>query len=734
MATIDNYKIVMDVQGQQAVDRLGKSLGGLGSIIAGIGFGAFVAGAIQAADAMGDVADATGIAVGQVGALADSLKMAGGDVKDVGKLLTTFYVNIEQAASGSEKAQDALGKVGIKLNDLTTLSSGQLLTQAIKQLAEMDAGANRTAAGIDIFGKAFRNIDPKKLQEVLDTKDINKFQAELQKAGEIMDALDANFATLQKAVLTSLTPLIGATDDFRLSLEQAETIIKTLGIVFAAMFAAKTVGIIIEVVSAIRLLTTALKGTVIVQTALTALSGPRGWAIIAGGAAAAAAAVYGLNKALEGTNDEMKEATGVTPGAPAPASKPAVAKASLYTKEELKAREQAKIAAQQVTIQMKAQNDEANKLRSTIIDTIGLESNYANLIKSDTQVRATLAADIADLESKIATEQSKGRGTNQEVINQYRQQIDLKKQQSIESIRLNNLEFQRQQQIANFNAMVGRSFTSQQREIELQLLKDQLGTMYNVTAQEQLDYKLLQLKAEEKKKLIELEKEYVIAQAQGNSIAMNDIDKRIQAEKEFYASRRSLEVDATTEQIKARNDVRLGISKAMEQMARSMDPINLAQQATLGLFSKIDDSIRELVTTGRTSFGDLARSFGQMIVEMMLKQQVAKAASAATGFLGTLFEGLFKAEGGPVKGGQPYIVGEKGPELFVPPSAGSIIPNNKMASAAPASAMASTANNTYITNNISAIDAKSVAQLFAENRRVLFGSVQMEQKELSYGR
>ena len=172
----------------------------------------------------------------------------------------------------------------------------------------------------------------------------------------------------------------------------------------------------------------------------------------------------------------------------------------------------------------------------------------------------------------------------------------------------------------------------------------------------------------------------------------------------------------------------------MEQMARSMDPINLAQQATLGLFSKIDDSIKELVTTGRTSFGDLAKSFGQMILEMMLKQQVAKAASAATGWLDTLFSGLFKAEGGPVKGGQAYVVGEKGPELFVPPSAGSIIPNNKMATAMPTSSAASTASNTYITNNISAIDAKSVAQLFAENRRTLFGSVQMAQKELSYGR
>ncbi len=98
-----------------------------------------------------------------------------------------------------------------------------------------------------------------------------------------------------------------------------------------------------------------------------------------------------------------------------------------------------------------------------------------------------------------------------------------------------------------------------------------------------------------------------------------------------------------------------------------------------------------------------------------------------------MFGGLFKAEGGPVKGGQPYVVGEQGPELFVPPSAGKIIPNNQMGSKAVASgAVSAPITNTYITNNISAIDSRSVAQLFAENRRTLFGSVQLAQKELSY--
>jgi hypothetical protein len=38
-------------------------------------------------------------------------------------------------------------------------------------------------------------------------------------------------------------------------------------------------------------------------------------------------------------------------------------------------------------------------------------------------------------------------------------------------------------------------------------------------------------------------------------------------------------------------------------------------------------------------------------------------------------EGVFRARGGPVKQGQPYIVGEKRPEVFVPEQDGTILPN-----------------------------------------------------------
>jgi hypothetical protein len=71
-----------------------------------------------------------------------------------------------------------------------------------------------------------------------------------------------------------------------------------------------------------------------------------------------------------------------------------------------------------------------------------------------------------------------------------------------------------------------------------------------------------------------------------------------------------------------------------------------------------------------------------------------------------------RAVGGSVSSGTPYIVGEKGPELFVPHSSGNIVPNDKMSS--------STNNNTTININVglmtgSAIERREAAAKMFED-------------------
>jgi hypothetical protein len=530
---------------------------------------------------------------------------------------------------------------------------------------------------------------------------------------------------------SAIEPFIGKIEDGRLSLDQAEKIIKAVGIGLALAFGAKTVSTIIDIVTVVKSLTTALKGTVIVQTALTALSGPKGWAMIAGGAIAATAAIYGLNKALGVTNDEMEKATGG--GTPDSGKKKGPAYAAVKMSAKDQAAKTALATAEAATAQMQLQNDEALKLRQITIETLGLESSFAGAIKANADAKSKYATDVKDLQGKILIEQSKENGGNQSIIGQYKEQIALKSQQLTQTLNLNRAEYDRLQAIQQFTMGVATDTMISQREKELELMQQQIQFGTAITAEDQLALKILGLKNEAERKRIDLQGQLKIAEAANNQAAIDDLMIRLQADKKYYEDRTKAEAEATKKAIENRENVAMGVEKAMEQIARSMDPIKLAEEATLGLFSKMNDAITQLVTTGKTSFADLAKSFGQMILQMMLKQQAAKAASAAGNFLTTLLGGLFKAEGGPVKGNQPYIVGEKGPELFVPPNAGKIIPNNQMGSKGVASgAISAPITNTYITNNISALDSRSVAQLFAENRKTLFGSVQMAQKELSY--
>ena len=56
----------------------------------------------------------------------------------------------------------------------------------------------------------------------------------------------------------------------------------------------------------------------------------------------------------------------------------------------------------------------------------------------------------------------------------------------------------------------------------------------------------------------------------------------------------------------------------------------------------------------------------------------ASSVNGTTAGSGGPASGQFMADGGPVSAGRSYVVGERGPEMFVPKSAGDIIPNNKM--------------------------------------------------------
>ncbi len=77
---------------------------------------------------------------------------------------------------------------------------------------------------------------------------------------------------------------------------------------------------------------------------------------------------------------------------------------------------------------------------------------------------------------------------------------------------------------------------------------------------------------------------------------------------------------------------------------------------------------------GTKTLGEVASSVFKAISRMLIQYGV-QAIFPASGFAKFLGG---KAEGGPVKGKNSYLVGERGPELFTPGSSGHITPNHEL--------------------------------------------------------
>ena len=77
---------------------------------------------------------------------------------------------------------------------------------------------------------------------------------------------------------------------------------------------------------------------------------------------------------------------------------------------------------------------------------------------------------------------------------------------------------------------------------------------------------------------------------------------------------------------------------------------------------------------GTKSLADSLVGVIKQMAKLILQQQLSNALS---GFSFTRFFG-FRANGGPVSAGSPYMVGERGPEMFVPSGSGKIVPNDQL--------------------------------------------------------
>lgn len=121
------------------------------------------------------------------------------------------------------------------------------------------------------------------------------------------------------------------------------------------------------------------------------------------------------------------------------------------------------------------------------------------------------------------------------------------------------------------------------------------------------------------------------------------------------------------------------------------------------------------IRTGAEGLKDTMDQIAKAIISELIRIFIVqKAVGAVTGFFGI----EPRASGGPVTSGRPYLVGEKGPELFVPGQSGGIVPNNGLAMAGGGT------TNVNITYDIKAFDSKDATAAIAEQAPTIVGIVE----------
>lgn len=118
-------------------------------------------------------------------------------------------------------------------------------------------------------------------------------------------------------------------------------------------------------------------------------------------------------------------------------------------------------------------------------------------------------------------------------------------------------------------------------------------------------------------------------------------------------------------------------SKLTENYQKQRPLIAEINQLSTDAGSMIAQGFEDAILSGQ-KLGDVMRSLGQDLLRLVFSQTIT--GPLAKGITSALLGVPFMAMGGPVSAGSAYVVGERGPELFVPSSSGSIVPNSRMSS------------------------------------------------------
>jgi len=219
---------------------------------------------------------------------------------------------------------------------------------------------------------------------------------------------------------------------------------------------------------------------------------------------------------------------------------------------------------------------------------------------------------------------------------------------------------------------------------------------------------------------------------------------------EARTSAEQARIDAQEATTRGQNTFQSGWDKAFSNYKeRAMDSASVASDAFNNMAQGMERALDSFVRTGKLNFADLTRSIIADLITMQIKAQATSIFGGLFGGIGGgggnfltssstnfnngagLFGGFF-ADGGEPPVGIPSIVGERGPELFIPKNAGTIIPNHSLDKTM--KSQPQVVYNGTVIQNMSAIDTQTGIQFLSKNKNAVWAANQSAQRSLPMSR
>ena len=692
------------------VGKLSRALKGLGSVIAGAAIGD------QLRRAFGAAAEAEGAAIRARNVVKSYEQLAG--IQDVAAASAEkFGISQAQALSDLTDLGSRLGSTGRSLDDIKDIYEGfntVLVNNAVgaQQAAAAQLQLNQALGSGRLAGEEFNAINeatPQVISAVADVLNVARGEvkglaadgkvsadvlvAALQKiktegadaltdslagpAGQLrqFDAAVKDFqVTIGRELLPVITPLVSKLTELLKLFSQLPGPVKalTVGVVaLGAAFAvlAPVVGLTVSGLAALLPLIPGL-------LTIAALAGP--WVALAAGLTAVGVAAYNATKsfqqledAAKGNLDEVKDLEGAT----------AKYKAELVKAEEQlrKGGRQAVIAKQKIDKLKRAldaiEGEKVIRIRiQEIREKFGIDPNAAPGTRGrqagiDRRRQEQLSSSLSGGSDSGSGSGSKAKTDDLAAL--ARQEQLLRKLIPLEQ-----------------NIAAARLAGNTELQIRLEGERD----MAKVLSQNAAD--LARMNTAEGRRLQLAINNQRVLQQQGQTWArlqQNAADQRqafqdtlvpLQQQKRLLEARlagRGREVELDIEIERLTKGMTAEQAQQVELLVRgnAEREVELEQVQELEqLYAQVGQAVQDSIVNGIMDAVEGAKDLNEVLTDTLRSLSQTLLRAGLNSVVGGLFPDIpGRAKGGPVSAGQPYVVGEKGPELFVPTRSGTVIPN-----------------------------------------------------------